>query len=86
MAIGRYPSIPVGIAGKEIGETALLRDMLDVFDGRSRLGSQGDVAVFDRYYCSFMMLALLSLRGVHGCASAGPATFVGVADWAKTTT
>ena len=54
MAIGRYQ-------GKETGETALLRDMLDVFD-------EGDVAVFDRYYCSFMMLALLSLRGVHGCA------------------
>ncbi len=54
MAIGRYK-------GKETGETALLRDMLDVFD-------EGDVAVFDRYYCSFMMLALLSLRGVHVCA------------------
>ncbi len=27
-----------------------------------------DVAVFDRYYCSYMTLALLSLRGVHVCA------------------
>jgi hypothetical protein len=38
--------------GKETGENALLRDML---------------AVFDRYYCSFMMLTLLALRGVHVC-------------------
>jgi hypothetical protein len=46
--------------GKETGETALLREMLDAFD-------EGDVVVFDRYYCSFMMLALLYLRGVHAC-------------------
>jgi len=38
----------------------LLREILDAFD-------EGDVAVFDRYYCSFMMLAILSLRGVHAC-------------------
>jgi Transposase DDE domain len=54
MAIGPYE-------GKETGEAALLRDMLDVFD-------EGDVAVFDRYGCSYMMLALLSLRGVQVCA------------------
>ena len=53
-AIGPYK-------GKETGESALLRDMLDVFN-------EGDVAVFDRYYCSFMMLAMLSLGGVHVCA------------------
>jgi hypothetical protein len=46
--------------GKQTGENALLRDMLDTFD-------VGDVAVFDRYYCSYMMLAMLSLRGVHAC-------------------
>ena len=46
--------------GKETGETALLRDMLDAFD-------EGDVVVFDRYYCSFMMLAMFSLGGVHIC-------------------
>ena len=54
LAIGPYE-------GKETGEAALLRGMLDVFD-------EGDVAVFDRYGCSFMMLALLSLRGVQVCA------------------
>ncbi len=53
MAIGPYE-------GKETGESALLREILDAFD-------EGDVAVFDRYYCSFMMLAMLSLRGVHAC-------------------
>ena len=46
--------------GKETGETALLRTMLDSFDA-------GDVAVFDRYYGSFMMLGLLQLRGVDAC-------------------
>jgi putative transposase len=53
LAIGPYE-------GKETGESALLRDMLDVFD-------EGDVVVFDRYYCSFMMLAILSRRGVPVC-------------------
>jgi len=46
--------------GKETGETALLREILDVFD-------HGDVAVFDRYYCSYMMIALLQARGVDVC-------------------
>ena len=54
MAIGPYE-------GKQTGENALLRGMLDSFD-------EGDVVVFDRYYCSFMMLAMLSLGGVHVCA------------------
>lgn len=54
LAIGPYE-------GKETGESALLRGMLDVFD-------DGEVAVFDRYGCSFMMLALFSLRGVPVCA------------------
>ena len=53
LAIGPYE-------GKQTGENALLRDMLDAFD-------EGDVVVFDRYYCSFMMLAMLSLGGVHVC-------------------
>ena len=53
VAIGPYE-------GKETGETALLRSMLDAFD-------EGDVAVLDRCYCSFMMLAMLLLRGVHAC-------------------
>ena len=53
MAIGPYK-------GKETGETALLRSMLDSFD-------EGDVVVFDRYFCSFMMIALLAVRGVDVC-------------------
>jgi putative transposase len=54
LAIGPYE-------GKETGETALLREILDCFE-------EGDVAVVDRYFCSFMMLAILQLRGVHVCA------------------
>ena len=53
LAVGPYQ-------GKQSGETALLREILDSFDA-------GDVVVFDRYYCSFMMLALLQLGGVDVC-------------------
>ena len=48
-------------SGKQTGETALFRELLDSFQ-------PGDVAVFDRYYGSYMMLALLMLRGVDACA------------------
>ena len=54
MAIGPY-------SGKETGETALLRELLSSF-------VSGDVAVMDRYYCSFMMIALLLGRNVDVCA------------------
>jgi putative transposase len=54
LAVGPYE-------GKQTGETALLRSLLATFDAH-------DVVVFDRYYCSFMMLALLSRQGVHVCA------------------
>jgi len=54
LALGPYE-------GKQTGETALLRELLENFQEK-------DVVVFDRYYCSFMMLALLSLRGLHVCA------------------
>jgi len=47
--------------GKETSESALLRGLLETLD-------QDDVVVFDRFYCSFLMLALLSLRGVQVCA------------------
>ncbi len=47
--------------GKETSESALLRGMLETLE-------KDDVVVFDRFYCSFLMLALLSLRGVHVCA------------------
>jgi hypothetical protein len=46
--------------GKETGETALLRSMLDSFDAN-------DIAVFDRYCCSFMMLAQFMQRDVQVC-------------------
>jgi putative transposase len=54
LAVGPY-------SGKETGETALLRKVLGSFNS-------GDLAVMDRYFCSFMMLALLSLDGVQSCA------------------
>jgi hypothetical protein len=47
--------------GKETGESALLRSML------WRLAA-GDIAVMDRYYCSFMMIALLLAQGTQTCA------------------
>jgi putative transposase len=53
LAIGPYE-------GKETGETALLREILDSLHA-------GEVVVFDRYYCSYLMLALLNLRGVDVC-------------------
>ena len=53
VAIGPYE-------GKGTGENALLRNILDAFN-------EGDVAVFDRLYCSFMMLAIFLLRGVDVC-------------------
>jgi hypothetical protein len=54
LAIGPY-------SGKETGETALLRELLGSL-------SAGDLAVADRYYCSFLMIALLLDHGVGVCA------------------
>jgi hypothetical protein len=48
-------------SGKQTGEPALFRQVLDSF-------LRGDVAVFDRGLGSYMMLALLMLRGVDACA------------------
>ena len=53
LAVGRYQ-------GKTTGETALLRQLLGSFH-------TGDVAVLDRYYGSFLMIALLLQRGVSVC-------------------
>lgn len=53
LALGPYK-------GKETGETALLRELLKSFQ-------QGDIAVMDRYYCSFMMIALLWGQRVDVC-------------------
>ena len=50
MAMGPY-------AGKETGETALLRELLD------RL-QPGDIVLADRYYCSYFMIALLMELGI----------------------
>ncbi len=47
-------------SGKETGETALFRQLLDAFQS-------GDLAVFDRHYGSYMTLALLMLRDVDTC-------------------
>lgn len=47
--------------GKQTGEGALLRSILDTFES-------GDLAVADRYYCSFMMIALLRNQGTQVCA------------------
>jgi putative transposase len=54
LAVGPY-------AGKETGETALLRELLGAF-------ASEDVAVMDRCYCSFMMIAWLLFRNVQVCA------------------
>ena len=53
LAVGPYQ-------GKQTGETALLRGMLEDFE-------PDDVVVFDRYYCSYMMLAAMAARGVDVC-------------------
>ncbi len=53
IAIGPY-------AGKETGETALLRKVLNSFN-------PGDVMLADRYFCSFFMLAILKSRGIDIC-------------------
>jgi len=47
-------------AGKETGETALLRQLLDRF-------KPGEVLLADRYFCSFFMLAILKSRGIDVC-------------------
>ncbi len=53
VAIGPY-------AGKETGETALLRKVLNCF-------KPGDVMLADRYFCSYFMMAILKSRSVDVC-------------------
>lgn len=48
-------------SGKETGETALLRGMFGSLQSE-------DLLVADRYYCSFLMIALLLQRRVNVCA------------------
>ena len=44
-------------SGKETGEHALLREMLETFSAK-------DVFLADRYYCSYFLIAMLLFRGV----------------------
>jgi hypothetical protein len=44
-------------AGKETGETALFRELLDLLQ-------QGDIVLADRFYCSYFLVALLLRVGV----------------------
>jgi hypothetical protein len=62
LATGAIHDLNIGpYEGKETGENALLRGILDSLQ-------KGDVAVFDRCFSSFMMLAILRRGGVHFCA------------------
>ena len=54
LAVGPY-------SGKETGETALLRSLLESFH-------PDDLLVADRDYCSFFLIAMLLRRGVQVCA------------------
>lgn len=61
LATGAITNLACGpYQGKETGETALLRSMLDSFQ-------PGDVVVMDRDFCPFMMLVMLHGRGAHAC-------------------
>jgi len=53
VAVGPY-------VGKETGETALLRKVINCF-------KSGDVMLADRYFCSYFMLAILKSRGIDVC-------------------
>lgn len=44
-------------AGKETGETALFRQMLDALNA-------GDIVLADRFYCSYFLIAMLQMNGV----------------------
>lgn len=58
LATGMLTDMALGpCAGKETGETALLRELLGRF-------KPGDVLLADRYYCSYFMIALLQELGV----------------------
>jgi hypothetical protein len=66
LATGAIHDLGVGpCQGKETGETALLRQIMDCL-------ARGDIAVLDRLFCSFMVLAALKLRGVDVCTRLHP--------------
>jgi hypothetical protein len=59
LATGTVLGTAVGpCRGKETGESALFRTLLDSL-------RPGDVLVADRYYCSYWMVALVQARAVH---------------------
>ena len=61
LATGAICNLAIGpYHGKQTGEGALLREMLASL-------KDGDVAVLDRYFCSFPLLTNLLSRGVHFC-------------------
>jgi len=53
VALGPY-------AGKQTGETALLRGIMSALQPK-------DIAVFDRYYCSFMLIVKMIAQGTDVC-------------------
>ena len=58
LASGMLTDLAMGpYAGKETGETALLRQLLDRFE-------PGDILLADRYYCSYFMIVLLMELGI----------------------
>lgn len=58
LATGMLKDMAMGpCTGKETGETALLRQLLDRFE-------PGDILLADRYYCSYFMVAVLMGLGV----------------------
>lgn len=58
LATGMLKDLAIGpYTGKEQGETALLRQLLDRLEA-------GTILLADRYYCSYFMIALLLERGV----------------------
>jgi hypothetical protein len=58
MATGMLCDLAIGpYCGKEAGETALLRRLLDNLH-------EGDVLVADSYYCTYWLLAMCKARGV----------------------
>jgi len=62
LATGAICDLAVGpYQGKQTGESALLRQILDSLKDR-------DVAVLDRCFCSLPLLAILLARGVQFCA------------------
>lgn len=58
MATGMLFDLAIGpYCGKESGETALLRQMIDTLQA-------GDILVADSYYCTYWLLAMCKMRGV----------------------